>query len=332
MDTYWMGIQPGLAWILFAMAMGSGLFMAHGEAKGIFGMVAKIVLGLSLALGAIGWVNDFSSTAASSGNNTSLTGVTATVTPSTTPLPWDSIFSEIENDLSGNVARWGAVVAIVIAGLFLAFGEGGTMIIGRAKGSSGAWEDRTVWEAELAEMVRKDQGVKGIRNGFRFLPVSLRFLPEWWPARHGAWSYMHFILLGPGLSGAPKPVKRYVLGHELGHIRHGHTSLNYLFTVAAIGFLPLYWLSMRPGIGTAPVAAVALLLMASKSTLLFFPRKREYQADRHSLGLVGQKDAIEGSLWMAHHNHDMTPLRRERLRRLGWNPATAGDDEKPSHG
>ena len=61
-----------------------------------------------------------------------------------------------------------------------------------------------------------------------------------------------------------------------------------------------------------------LLLIISKSSMLWFPTHREFQADDYAARLVGQPDALEGSLWMAHHCRDLSRLRRKRLARLGY--------------
>ena len=65
----------------------------------------------------------------------------------------------------------------------------------------------------------------------------LLFLPPWWPAPAGAWAYLHLIFVSHALRDAPTEVRRYIVGHEYGHIQANHTVLHFLYWFAATGLL-----------------------------------------------------------------------------------------------
>ena len=311
--------------ILAAILPTLATVIPFNETKGHFGTATKIVIGLSLALGAAELVNYFTA-----GRSTALNGVnTATanfgVAGGGSGLPWDGFLSSIYQDLSGTVAPIVAGVAIIIAGLTFMWGE-------TAHAASDPLADRAEWEQELQNLMAKEAGVRGWKSLFSRLVPRIKVFPQWWPASkgYGIWSYMHFILLSRKLmQEAPADVRRYVLGHELGHLRHGHTALNYLYPVLSAGVVTSVVFFVA---GTSDQRYVAALCMAAffvgKSSLLWFPLRRELQADDYSARLVGRETAIEGSLWMAHHNNDFSRQRRKRLRRLGYTIVSGGTSSR----
>jgi type IV secretory pathway VirB2 component (pilin) len=294
----------------------AGLLPAHEMSKH-FSTLAKIIIGMSMALGAAEIINFFSATT----GNTQLQGLTSTSTTTFSggTLPWDSFFGVVWTDMSTNVARWAGGIAIVVAGIMFMWGE-------QASGGSPNPVSREDWEADLAALVGRDLSAPGWRHLFRALPARLKVFPAWWPVHYGAWSYMHFIIISDHLKrDAPPITRRYVLGHELGHIRHGHTSLNYLYPVLAAIYITSLWFFIYGGHSVQMLAATIMLLMiVSKSSLLWFPTQREFQADEYSAQLNGKADTLEGSLWMAHQGRDMSRLRRKRLARLGYTPNSVG--------
>lgn len=182
-----------------------------------------------------------------------------------------------------------------------------------------AWVDDLEKASKSTEILTD---LKGWRRIFRVLPPKLIALPAWWPWKgYGAWSYMRYIIIsGDLMEKAPENVRHYVIGHELGHIRFGHTSLNYMYLLTSLAFV----LAMGVFTGNYPyharvvASSVMLLLLFIKSTLLWFPNRREFQADAYSANLYGKDVAIEGSLWMAEHGGDFSKLRKRRLLRLGY--------------
>jgi type IV secretory pathway VirB2 component (pilin) len=293
-----------------------GLLPAHEMSKH-FSTLAKVIIGLSLALGAAEIINFFSNTT----GNTHLQGMSNTA-PTTfgggSALPWDSFFSIVWTDMSTNVARWAGGIAIIVAGIMFMWGE-------QSSASTPNQMARVEWEAELAALIAQDITAPGWRKVFQAIPAKLKVLPAWWPVHYGAWSYMRYILISDRLKkDAPPVTRRYVLGHELGHIRYGHTALNYLYPVLAAVYITSLWFFIYGQQNVQWIAAAVMLLMiVSKSSLLWFPTQREFQADDYSARLNGQEDALEGSLWMAHQGRDMGRLRRKRLLRLGYAPNNA---------
>lgn len=303
-------------WPLVAASLAisvAGLLPSHEVSKH-FSTIAKIVIGLSLALGAAEIVNYFT-VGTSQQTLTLANGATPTTFGNGQSLPWDSFFNTIWLDMSGNVARWAGGIAIVVAGIMIMWGE-------QASGGTPNSMSRDDWETELATLIAKDLAAPGWRRVFRAIPAELKVLPSWWPVHYGAWSYMRYIIISHRLKNdAPPVTRRYVLGHELGHIRYGHTALNYLFPVLATFYITGLWFFMygQPDIQRM-AAAIMLLIIVAKSSLLWFPTRREFQADDYSARLNGNADALEGSLWMAHQGRDMGRLRRKRLLRLGYAP------------
>lgn len=189
-----------------------------------------------------------------------------------------------------------------------------------------------LWEKTLHTMTITGippQELSGWRRFFRALPPKLVILPAWWPWHgYGAWSYMRYILVSRELvQDAPETVRRYVLGHELGHIRFGHTALNYMYLFTSLAFILAtgVFIGHYPHSAKMIAAIIMLLLLIPKSALLWFPSRREYQADRYAVAMTDRKTAIQGSLWMAEHGRDISKLRRNRLLRLGYTVSTAQD-------
>ncbi|MES2353695.1 MAG: M48 family metalloprotease [Pseudomonadota bacterium] len=150
----------------------------------------------------------------------------------------------------------------------------------------------------------------------RLIRPRLVFLPAWWPVRYGAWAYCQFIFIAPGLHDAPDNVRRYLLGHEYGHIYCKHTVLHFV-----------YWLGMA-GLCSAFAVPSPLLHVGSLSVLMVvtllacLPRlakAREFQADAVAVQVFGQQVVLSGSLWMAEKaGTTANVFRQSRLRRLGW--------------
>lgn len=150
----------------------------------------------------------------------------------------------------------------------------------------------------------------------RMLRPRLIFLPSWWPARHGAWIYFHFIFIGPGLMNAPADARRYLIGHEYGHIYCEHICLHYLYWagIAAAALGALLRLQEIGAIGFLLLAAIALLACWPASML-----RRECEADAVAATFFGRDVALKGALWVARMRGTMrNSLRRDRLRLLGW--------------
>ena len=302
-------------WPMVAASLGIslGTLLPSNEISKHFSALTKVIFGMSLALGAAELVNYFSMNSSS----TPLNGVTYSGSVggfgSAGTLPWDSFFSIIWQDMSGNVARWAAGIAIVVSGILMMWGE-------QPSGGTPNPVSREAWEADLAALMTRDLAAPGWRSVFRAIPTKLKVLPVWWPVHYGAWSYMRYIIISHHLqTDAPQVTRRYVLGHELGHIRYGHTALNYLYPVLAVIYAVSLWNFIYGGPSIQTLAAsIMLLLIILKSSLLWFPTHREFQADDYSARLNGRTDALEGSLWMAHHGRDLSRLRRKRLARLGY--------------
>ena len=108
---------------------------------------------------------------------------------------------------------------------------------------------KTEWRNEFAALL-------GDRRGLR--PVLL-FLPGWWPGRHAAFAYFHVIAIGPGLVGAPAPVRSYILGHELGHIDRHHTLGQVVYWLGVLAAF-LIGRTLPPAFHLAPIC---LVLMAA---------------------------------------------------------------------
>lgn len=319
----------------------SALILPHREVKGHFSFFTKLVLGFSVAAFASDLIIYFVS-----GRSTSLSSATGSYGGnSTTPqinvsgssggMPWDGILEDIYEDLAKYVVIVVGGIAFIIAGLSFMWGDGsGTMRLGRRNKTFTANEDavkRGQWETELQALVAQGfssddnqalSEVNGWRKIFRHMTPKLVVLPKWWPFHgYGAWSYMRYVIISRELfENATSPVQAYVLGHECGHIRYGHTALNYMYPVTSLLFFAALYLFETGNPHTQFLAALALAaLLIPKSALLWFPSRREFQADQFAASLIGEKEAVAGSLWMARNGRDFSKARQQRLLRLGAN-------------
>jgi len=144
----------------------------------------------------------------------------------------------------------------------------------------------------------------------------LIFLPGWWLNPLGAWAYLHLVFIGPGLVDAPLAVRRYIIGHEYGHIQSNHTILHFVYWCAVLCFLAAV-VEQMPVLGISS----CLLLTISLSLILqpHLARKREYQADKIAALVFGPEVALQGALWMADKTGMMNDeFRCARLEHLGW--------------
>ncbi|MBU2753042.1 M48 family metalloprotease [Acidithiobacillus thiooxidans] len=305
------------------------------EIKGHFSFFAKLIMGFCIGAFAVDIIAYIAS-----GRQVSLSGVTgmsdytsssglSAPIPSSSGngMPWDGILDEIFKDLEDYVVIVVGGIAFVVGGIVYMFGVG-SRAMRFALTSSHSTENQATfaeWKNDLDKMVRSDVSLtelKGWRRVFRHIHPKLMMLPAWWPWQgYGAWSYMRYILISGKLAkDAPPSVRRYVLGHELGHIRFGHTALNYMYPVTSVLFLTAMGVFLDSTVPeTKTIAAFILLaLLVPKSALLWFPNRREYQADRYAVAVNSTQEAIEGSLWMAEHGQDRSALRQKRLLRLGY--------------
>lgn len=148
------------------------------------------------------------------------------------------------------------------------------------------------------------------------LRPRLVFLPSWWRlASNGAWAWLHIIFVGPHLGHTSTVARRYLIGHEYGHIRSNHTIPSFLFLCAILVF------SVGRACHWPVVEAWSWLIAAIMGVLhvrLSSWRRCEYQADSVAASLYGQETALQGMLWMSYKTATFDKARRERLTRLGW--------------
>ncbi|MDA8118687.1 MAG: M48 family metalloprotease [Gammaproteobacteria bacterium] len=150
----------------------------------------------------------------------------------------------------------------------------------------------------------------------KLLRPRLVFLPFWWPlSSNGAWAFLNVILVGYGLRNSPTYVRRYIIGHEYGHIQSNHTFLQLGILVALMG-VELARIYQMPS-----VEGWSWLFLLIMGALVLWPpleRSRQYQADSVAASLYGQETARQGMLWMAYKTATFDKTRRKRLTRLGW--------------
>jgi hypothetical protein len=160
------------------------------------------------------------------------------------------------------------------------------------------------WHTEFAHLV-------GDRKGLR--PV-LAFLPQWWPSRHVAFAYFNIVAIGPGLVAAPEPVRKYLLGHELGHIDRHHTGGQVLYWLGVLAAV-LISRSLPPAFHLAPIC---LVLIAAVLWITRGETKREFEADDEAAARYGDYTVINGLTWMQSRRSAAAPklnaLRLERRR------------------
>ena len=138
-------------------------------------------------------------------------------------------------------------------------------------------------------------------------------LPSWLTSGYGAWTLFHIVAITEQQASCPSQVRRYIIGHELGHLCGGHYLLQYFWVFAEIIFL----------LGAALASAAALfgiLLICIASIGFMHPGwilEREVFADRVAADLFGTREVITASLWMSYQVGDFhTRGRQARLRKL----------------
>lgn len=164
---------------------------------------------------------------------------------------------------------------------------------------------KETWKTELQAMEAKRPSAwsRFVRPRVVVLPRSLT------GSRLGAWTLCHLIFVTEAQAACPPKVRRYVLGHEYGHIVCGHAALQWAWL--ASGALSL--------LGMLVPAAILLSLGIQSAVLYSLANtaqgaRREISADATAAELCGAAVALEGARWMADAMGDST--RPERLARL----------------
>src|SRR6266851_10486057 len=125
--------------------------------------------------------------------------------------------------------------------------------------------------------------------------------------RNGFW-----VVFQPQLLGAPEPVRRFVIAHEVAHIALGHRLLKRRLTFALIAAIPLVSIGFGLVVGRQIVSDANpwLLLIESviwvavvlspRAIILAVARRGEYQADRLAVTLLGSPDSAAAFFdWLA---------------------------------
>lgn len=135
-------------------------------------------------------------------------------------------------------------------------------------------------------------------------------LPHWCRSGYGAWLLFPFVIITHDQANCPADVRRYVLGHELGHLCGGHHRLHYLWVAGQVLFLI--------GAIASPVTAlIGLALLTLVWLAHAHPRwslEREAFADEIATRLLGRERVLASALWMSAHVGDTHT--RERQKRL----------------
>ena len=138
-------------------------------------------------------------------------------------------------------------------------------------------------------------------------------LPAWVTKGYGAWTLFSIIFISDKQASCPADVRRYVLGHEVGHLCGGHQSLQYFWVFSQTMFFI--------GMAIAPaIALTGLILMCVAFGGFVHPAlnlKREVFADRVAVELYGPHSVVVGATWMARQLADIdTTQRQARLKQL----------------
>lgn len=146
----------------------------------------------------------------------------------------------------------------------------------------------------------------------RFAHPRIVVLPTCLNRGYGAWTYLRWIVLTQKQCDCPAHVRRYVLGHEFGHIYGRHVGMQWLWLLA--GFLY--------GVGLFS-PALLLLAICIKSVLFYgivnkrLGTNRELYADAIAAQLFGAKSALRAARWMTRatgeQNSEQRALRLLRL-------------------
>ena len=184
------------------------------------------------------------------------------------------------------------------------------------------------WQQELQRLVMLSgrRGLAGMspRLLLKSGPFSPWFLPMLWLIRSpGAWSYWNLIAVSEELLDAPPEFRRYLLGHELGHIARGHNLWPMLGAFLTVCAYPAA--ATLPAFGPTWFAiGASFVLLVTGAGLVFASLSMipEYQADEFCASLIGRRAVADGIHWMAQRSgRGMSRDRVKRLKRLGFPPA-----------
>jgi hypothetical protein len=116
------------------------------------------------------------------------------------------------------------------------------------------------------------------------------------PARTGGRS----ITIPERYLKVPPLIRRFILGHELGHIRRRHKwsslALSALASIVAVAYAPVHGIA-------AFVIGLGLLVLPW-----------ELDADRYAANLIGPESSLLACTWLGHHNPGF--IRRCRIAQL----------------
>lgn len=167
---------------------------------------------------------------------------------------------------------------------------------------------KEVWQTELQAMEAQRPSAWS-----RLVRPRVIVLPRFFVGqRLGAWTLYHLIFVTEAQAACPPRVRRYILGHEYGHIVCGHAALQWAWLASAL--LSMIGL-LLPG--------VVLVSLSIQSAVLYslanaeHGARREMSADAAAADLCGASVALEGALWMADAMGDRAkPERQARLAEL----------------
>jgi len=165
-----------------------------------------------------------------------------------------------------------------------------------------------VWSTDLAAISarRPTQWARLVTPRVFVLPRMLT------RSRLGAWTLYHWIFITPAQASCPTEVRRYILGHEYGHILCGHSRLQWLWLVGSI----LYTLSFF----APPLVLLGVIIQAAAMSSLLNRRQetaREISADSVAADLFGAPEVLAAARWMSAAVGDgQNPQRQVRLAKL----------------
>ncbi len=138
-------------------------------------------------------------------------------------------------------------------------------------------------------------------------------LPAWMRNGYGAWTIFNVVVITHLQASCPDDVRRYIIGHELGHLVGRHQYLHYLWFAGTGIFILGSLLESR-------AAMVGLGIMSIVFGTLVHPRlnlKREIFADRIAANLYGSSAVMTSVMWMSKQVGDShTAERQTRLETL----------------
>jgi len=161
---------------------------------------------------------------------------------------------------------------------------------------------------ESAEMLRRlaataNVAVRGLEVGGKASPKLARVEHR----RDGFW-----VVFQPQMLGAPEPVRRFVIAHEIAHIALGHRRIIRRLIFALIAALPLigigFFVVLIPQIVNDANPWLLLIesviwvaaILSPRAIILAVARRHEYQADRMAVSLLGSPDtAVAFFDWIA---------------------------------